>query len=193
MHQNNDMTIKKYTDDYDKGYTKLFGGDFISKASVLVEAYGVVDELNSIIGVVRAHINNKEIDSMLHRLQKDLFNLSSDLASPTESDNQCITRIKESDIKWLEDEIERMDNMLPELKNFIFPTGSKGSSLLHLARAIARKAERRAVALRGEKGVNQLILKYLNRVSDFLFYMARYLNMKEGIDEIIWSKDDNSS
>ncbi len=183
------MAVKKYTDDYDKGYTKLFGGEFISKASVLVEAYGVVDELNSIVGVARAHNQDKEVDGLLHKLQMDLFNLSADLASPMESDGGYTSRIQESDVKWLEDEMVRMDKELPELKNFIFPTGSKASSLLQLARAIARKAERRAVSLKGEKGVNQLILKYLNRVSDFLFYLARYLNKKEGVEEVVWRKE----
>ena len=183
------MTVKTYTDDYDKGYTKLFGGEFISKASVLVEAYGTVDELNSLIGLARSQIKHKEINQILHRLQKDLFNLGADFSSPLtdEKTNEYITRIKESDVKWMEDLIEKIDKKLPPLKNFILPGGSHGASLLHVARAICRRAERRAVTLKGEKGVNQLILKYLNRLSDFLFYLARWANKEEGLEEEIWT------
>ena len=182
------MSVKKYTDDYDKGYTKLFGGEFISKASVLVEAYGEVDELNSIIGVARAKIKDQEIQEILHRLQTDLFNLASDLASPNtdEKTHQYITRIQESNVLWLEKEMERMDKELPLLKNFIYPTGSEGAAILHFARAVSRRAERRAVTLMGEKGVNQLILKYLNRLYDLLFYLARYENKKNNVEEVIW-------
>jgi len=182
------MSIKKYTDDYDKGYTRLFGSEFISKASVLVEAYGTVDELNSAIGLARSQIKDAEISEILHKVQKDLFNLGSDFASPlTDEKNTSITRIQESDIIWLEEWMEKIDKQLPPLKNFILPGGSYGSSLLHVARAISRRAERRAVSLKGEQGVNQTILKYLNRLSDFLFYLARWVNQKEGESEEIWT------
>src|SRR3989344_3278473 len=119
------MSVKTYTDDYDKGYTKLFGSEFISKASVLVEAYGTIDELNSLVGLARSQIKDKEISDILYKLQKDLFNLGSDFASPIldEKTNKYITRITESDIKWLEEWIQKIDKKLPPLKNFILPGG----------------------------------------------------------------------
>ena len=183
------MGVKKYTDDYDKGYTKLFGSEFISKASVLVEAYGTIDELNSLVGLARSQIKDKEISDILYKLQKDLFNLGSDFASPIldEKTNKYITRITESDIKWLEEWIQKIDKKLPPLKNFILPGGSYAASLLHVARAFSRRAERRAVSLKGEQGVNQIILKYLNRLSDFLFYLARWVNQKECVEDEVWT------
>ena len=182
------MTVKKYADDYDKGYTQLFGGESISKSSVLVEAYGTVDELNSIIGLARSQIKDKEISEMLHKLQRDLFNLGSDFASPItdEKTNEYVPRISEADIKWIEECIEKIDKSLPPLRNFILPGGSYSASLIHVARAICRRAERRAVSLKGEKGVNQVILKYLNRLSDFLFYLARWVNQKENVQDEVW-------
>ncbi len=178
------MSVKKYKDD-PKGNTHLFGGSVVSKSSNLVEVYGTVDELNSIIGLARSAIKDKEIDSLLHKMQINLFDLGSDLSSPM---NKDVKRISQEDIKWIEEMIEKIDKILPPLKNFILPGGSQGSSILHLARSVCRRAERKAVLLIGEESVNQLTIKYLNRLSDFLFYLARWINHKEQKQEEIWKQ-----
>ncbi|MBI2034716.1 MAG: cob(I)yrinic acid a,c-diamide adenosyltransferase [Candidatus Levybacteria bacterium] len=189
--------MKIYTRTGDKGQTSLFGGRRVSKSSLRVEAYGTVDELNSAIGVVIAESQkskvksqnyNLKVKSELEKIQNDLLTIGSMLAS-LESKNQEL-RIKNLELrtKEFEELIDELTSKLPELHNFILPGGGKAGSLLHFARTVCRRAERRAVALAGKEHVPSEVLIYFNRLSDLLFTMARYTNMKEKKQEIIWRK-----
>ncbi|MEK6410784.1 MAG: cob(I)yrinic acid a,c-diamide adenosyltransferase [Acidobacteriota bacterium] len=175
------MRISKvYTRTGDQGQTSLVGGERVSKASLRVDAYGDVDELNCVIGMVRAHIADKEIDEVLGLIQNDLFTLGADLASPAEID---VPRIGESFIKNLEELADRFLAELEPLKEFILPGGSEAGAALHLARTVARRAERRAVALSETQQLNSETIVYLNRLSDLLFILARVVNHRAGVPE----------
>ncbi|HXG92848.1 MAG TPA: cob(I)yrinic acid a,c-diamide adenosyltransferase [Blastocatellia bacterium] len=168
------MRISKvYTRTGDKGETSLVGGKRVSKASLRVESYGEVDELNSVIGLARARLDDKEIDDALSLIQNDLFTLGADLASPADVE---VPRINESFIATLEELADRFLARLEPLKEFILPGGSEAGATLHLARAVARRAERRVVALAGAEEVNPQAIIYLNRLSDLLFILARAVN-----------------
>jgi cob(I)alamin adenosyltransferase len=175
------MRISKvYTRTGDKGETSLVGGARVSKASTRVEAYGDVDELNSIIGLARAALQDGQIDEALSLIQNDLFTLGADLASPSEIE---VPRIQASFIETLEELSDRFLAELEPLKEFILPGGSKAGATLHLARTVARRAERRAVKLSEAEDVNELAVIYLNRLSDLLFILARAVNRRSGVPE----------
>lgn len=175
------MRISKvYTRTGDGGETSLVGGQRVSKSSLRVEAYGDADELNSIIGLARARLNDTEIDEILGRIQNDLFTLGADLASPAGIE---VPRITDSFVKILEDYSDKFLKQLEPLKEFILPGGSEAGATLHVARTIARRAERRAVALSETEEVNDQAIVYLNRLSDLLFILARAANHREGIAE----------
>jgi cob(I)alamin adenosyltransferase len=169
-----------YTKAGDKGQTSLVGGARVSKASLRVDAYGDVDELSSVIGLARAHMHNDEIDELLGLVQNDLFTLGADLASPSEIG---VPRIDESFITRLEELADRFLAQLEPLKEFILPGGSEAGASLHLARTVARRAERRAVALSETEQINPQTIVYLNRLSDLLFVLARVVNHRAGIPE----------
>ena len=171
---------KVYTRAGDGGQTSLVGGRRVSKASLRVDAYGDVDELSSVIGLARAAMNDQELDQTLGLIQNDLFTLGADLASPSEVD---VPRIDESFIKKLESLADRFLKELEPLKEFILPGGSRGGAALHLARTVARRAERRAVALSEAEKLNPATIAYLNRLSDLLFILARATNRRAGIPE----------
>lgn len=168
----------------DKGTTFLFGGKKVSKDDCQVQAYGDVDELNSYIGLIRSVNNYKEIDPVLEKIQEDLFVLGSQLASSAE--NSRLPQLTKDNVKFLEENIQKFESDLPELKNFILPTGTQTGSLLHVARAVCRRAERSMVALSKEKKFSENLIPYANRLSDLLFALARWVNKKEGKQEKEW-------
>ena len=175
------MRINKvYTRTGDQGQTSLVGGERVSKASLRVDAYGDVDELNSVIGVARCRVDDKEIDEVLGLIQNDLFTLGADLASPSEIE---VPRISESFVKKLEDLADRFLSELEPLKEFILPGGSDGGAVLHFARTVARRSERRVVGLSESEEVNPEAVVYLNRLSDLLFILARVINHRTNIPE----------
>jgi len=164
----------------DAGQTALVGGARVSKASPRVDAYGEVDELNSLLGLVRARLNDAQVDDVLGTIQNDLFTLGADLASPAGID---VPRITEAYVETLEAASETFLAELEPLKEFILPGGSEAGALLHVARTVARRAERRVVALADQEAVNAAAIVYLNRLSDLLFIMARAVNHRAGAAE----------
>jgi len=175
------MRISKvYTKTGDQGQTSLVGGARVSKSSLRVDAYGDVDELNSMIGVARSETNDAAIDEVLGLIQNDLFTLGADLASPAEIQ---VPRISEQFVATLEEISDRFLAELQPLKEFILPGGSKAGAILHLARTVARRAERKAVALAEHEELNPEAIVYLNRLSDLLFILARAVNHRAGIPE----------
>ncbi len=169
-----------YTKTGDQGQTSLVGGARVSKASLRVDAYGDVDELNCVIGLARARMQADGIDEALGLIQNDLFTLGGDLASPSDLE---VPRIAESFTKRLEELADRFLEELEPLKEFILPGGSEAGAVLHLARTVARRAERRAVALSETEQLNPEAVVYLNRLSDLLFILARLVNHRAGVRE----------
>ncbi|TSA26768.1 MAG: cob(I)yrinic acid a,c-diamide adenosyltransferase [Ignavibacteriales bacterium] len=182
--------MKIYTKTGDKGKTSLFGGKRVWKDDLRIQSYGTVDELNSILGVAITEIKNKELKTILSSIQHELFNLGSDLASPEYKDNKkfSIPRITESNTKRLEGLIDKVDNKLLPLKNFILPGGLKGAALLHYARTVCRRAEREVISLSKVDMINSEIKIYLNRLSDLLFVLARFENFSSKHPDIEWKK-----
>ena len=184
------VTLNKiYTRTGDKGETVLVGGLKVAKHSLRPDAFGEVDELNSIIGIVRTYISKdeqSELNDILERIQNELFDLGADLATPEISrDSDKVLRITSSQVKRLENEIDKFNKDLNELKSFVLPGGSKLSSWLHLARTSTRRAERKITKLASEEGINNEVIIYINRLSDLLFVMARYCN-DNGKADILW-------
>ena len=174
---------KIYTRGGDGGETSLAGGDRVQKHSARVEACGTVDEANAIIGAARLGAA-AELDESLSRLQNDLFDLGADLATP-DLETEGALRISDDQIRRLENEIDGINDRLAALTSFVLPGGSKTSAQLHLARTIVRRAERRTTALAAEEPVSPAALKYLNRLSDLLFVMARAAN-DDGNADVLW-------
>jgi cob(I)alamin adenosyltransferase len=173
-----------YTRTGDKGETGLVGGVRIPKDSLRVQAYGDIDELNSVLGLVRASSKDEEIDSLLQGLQRDLFTVGADLASNMKS--RDVPRIKKDMIVALERSIDLLQEKLPPLKTFVLPGGGETGALLHFARSVARRAERCIVALSKTETLNDNLVPYINRLSDLLFVMARLANHREGRKEVEW-------
>ena len=178
--------MKIYTKTGDKGDTSLFGGGRVPKHHLRVEAYGTIDELNSAIGVARAAQPSKPGGEWLENVQNQLFHLGADLATPLDAKADWITRVTAADIAWLEENIDHMSRDLAPLRNFILPGGAPAAAQLQLARAICRRAERQIVALTANEAINEQALPYVNRLSDWLFTLARYENMKAGEAESKW-------
>ncbi len=173
-----------YTRTGDKGKTSLFDGKRVLKSDKKVETYGTIDELNSAIGAASAFIKVRTINKELEEIQNDLLEIGSSLAvSRTLPVDQLSKRPVE-----IEKLIDKLTKQLPPLNQFILPGGGKGGSLLHVARTIARRAERRVVGLSKTEEVDEVIIVYLNRLSDLLFTMARFVNHKERQKEKIWRK-----
>ncbi|MBK8704864.1 MAG: cob(I)yrinic acid a,c-diamide adenosyltransferase [Saprospiraceae bacterium] len=177
--------MRIYTKTGDKGDTSLFGGKRLPKSHLRIETYGTVDELNSFIGVLRDSTESKPIRSMLKEIQDRLFTLGANLASDPEKP-LATPDILDSDIEALENAIDEMTEQLPPLKNFILPGGHTTVSFCHVARCVCRRAERLAVALMQEEPVDEQIIRYLNRLSDYLFVLARQLSKDLGVEEVIW-------
>ncbi|UFU00159.1 cob(I)yrinic acid a,c-diamide adenosyltransferase [Radiobacillus kanasensis] len=179
--------MRIYTRSGDKGTTSLVYGTRVAKNDIRVEAYGTCDEANSLIGVAISHMQAEEFDGKckfikaLQRVQTILFHVGSELATPT--DKEVAWKLTQAHIDELEQQIDAWDASLPELKNFILPSGTLASTTLHTARTVVRRAERAAVAI-GEEEKHRLAISYLNRLSDFLFVAARYVNVKTGGTEL---------
>jgi cob(I)alamin adenosyltransferase len=171
---------KVYTRTGDNGETSLVGGQRVSKASPRVEAYGELDEINSLLGVARAEISDAEIHELLGSIQNELFTAGADLASPKEIE---APRIESGWVTRLEQILDHYNEQLPPLREFILPSGSKGAVLLHLARTVTRRAERRIVELSQQEDINEALLAYMNRLSDLLFVLARVTNQRLGTPE----------
>ena len=179
------MATKIYTKTGDKGETALFGGKRLPKNHLRIEAYGTVDELNSWIGLLRDCIEQATVRHLLKEIQDRLFTLGSNLAS--DPDKEMITPdIFESDVERLEQEIDAMNEALPVLKNFILPGGHPIVSYCHINRCVCRRAERHVVALAQQEPVEEIIIRYLNRLSDYLFVLGRKIAQDLGAEEVIW-------
>ena len=185
------VTLDKiYTRGGDAGETSLVGGARVSKADLRVETYGTVDEANAVIGLARQHTAG-EADDMLARIQNDLFDLGADLACPDDPPpGRPVLRIVQSQIDRLEREIDALNEELRPLASFILPGGSPGSAALHLARTVVRRAERLAVGLATTERVSPEAIRYLNRLSDHLFVLARSLNEGGRLD-VLWVPGEN--
>lgn len=182
------MSLKIYTKTGDKGKTSLIGGTKVSKSHLRIEAYGTVDELNSCIGLCKDNLKDEQSSLMLEQIQVQLFSIGSVLAcDPDKEIRMQIPDICESDVTAMEQEIDRMNDVLPALKNFILPGGHSTVSFLHIARCVCRRAERCCVHLDDEyNSLHPLILKYLNRLSDYLFVLARYTAHLLKVEDILW-------
>jgi cob(I)alamin adenosyltransferase len=180
--------MKIYTKTGDSGDTSLFGGKRVPKSSLRIETYGTVDELNAQIGAVRSLKPHDEVDSILEKLQNQLFVLGADLAAPPEK-LKDVQRIQPHHIQSLEEIIDLIDSRLEPLNSFILPGGTQVSAQLQVARSICRRAERHADALRRMDEIGTHPLVYLNRLSDLLFVLARYENKLSGIKEIKWDEN----
>ncbi|WP_299682589.1 cob(I)yrinic acid a,c-diamide adenosyltransferase [uncultured Tenacibaculum sp.] len=185
--------MKIYTKTGDKGTTALFGGTRVPKNHLRIESYGTVDELNSYIGLIR----DQEIDdltkSSLIKIQDELFTVGAMLATPPEKETLKngkerlnIPKIDDEAIQFLETEMDRMNDTLPQMTHFILPGGHQTVSFCHIARCVCRRAERLSVALNNEDDVNSNVLMYLNRLSDYLFVLARKLSKDLQADEVKW-------
>ena len=178
--------MKIYTKTGDKGTTSLIYGSRVAKNDALVEAYGTCDEANSMIGLAMSYIQNEffeekeDVQRVFHQIQTTLFHVGAELATPTGKEVKW--KLEETEITKLENVIDEWDSHLPALQNFILPSGHPAGATLHVARTIVRRAERAAVGI-GEQ-VSPLVLAYLNRLSDFLFVAARFINMRLGQKEI---------
>lgn len=177
-----------YTRFGDKGKTSLYAGKTVSKASLRVNTYGTLDELNSYLGVVLSKTKDKTIKKELTVVQNDLFEIGASLASPATDKHEPLGRYLKQRVLDFEKEVDGLTKNLPELENFILPGGGITGSSLHFARTLTRRAERRVVELSEREKINRETIVYLNRLSDLLFMLARSINHKEKQKEIIWSK-----
>jgi len=178
--------FKIYTKKGDKGETSLIGGNRVSKSDLRIEAYGTLDELNSFIGLIRDFSIDTEQKNALATIQSNIFIAETVYATAPESVHQKLPELKESDIELLEHEIDRMNESLPELKNFILPGGHPVVSYCHIARTVCRRAERIIVSLEFNDMQHDLALKYVNRLSDYLFVLARFVGHELGVGDQIW-------
>jgi len=187
--------MKIYTRTGDAGETGLFGGGRVPKDDLRVRAYGAVDEANACLGVARATLAvpagseaAAELDSELAALQSALFDLGADLATPLGAKaRHAVKPIQAAEVEALEARIDALDGELPPLTRFILPGGSQAAAALHLARTVTRRAERETVALARASDINPEALRYLNRLSDLLFTLARAVNVRSGVPEVPWS------
>ncbi|MBU91968.1 MAG: ATP:cob(I)alamin adenosyltransferase [Rhodobiaceae bacterium] len=187
---------KIYTKTGDDGTTALGNGERIAKSSKRVSAYGSVDELNSFIGLARSFIESdklKELDKILATIQNDLFDLGADLCIPDKDKNADSLKIVNNYVKNLEKEIDKLNSQLEPLRSFILPGGTKVSAYIHIARTIARRCEREMIELRQieESEISKEAVQYINRLSDFLFVAARYVNLKLDFEDILWIPGNN--
>ena len=188
--------MKIYTRTGDSGSTGLFGGPRVPKDDRRIEAYGTVDELNAVVGMIRSAGVTPELDSQLETIQHELFSVGAELATPR-PDQHAMRIIGLTHIRQLENWIDQHQETLPELKYFILPAGDLASSTTHLARSICRRAERRVVSLAGqlteaESQISNELIVYLNRLSDFLFVLARVISQASGNTETPWRRPTDS-
>jgi cob(I)alamin adenosyltransferase len=182
------MAIKIYTKTGDKGSTSLIGGTKVPKNDIRIETYGTVDELNSWIGLINDQLNHEELRDELKEIQDRLFTIGSSLATDAEKESKMkLPDLNNSDIEFLEKKIDAMTAALPLMKNFILPGGHVTVSSIHITRCVCRRAERLAVNMQQhELFVDEKVIQYLNRLSDYLFTLARFVTQKLGVEEIPW-------
>jgi cob(I)alamin adenosyltransferase len=180
------MVMKIYTKTGDKGQTSLIGGTRVPKHHIRIEAYGTVDELNSWIGLIRDQHIDELHRGILIEIQDRLFTIGSSLASDPEKAKMKIPDLKEEDITLLEQEIDKMNDELPEMRSFVLPGGHTTVSYCHIARCVCRRAERNTIHLSENEFVAELVIKYLNRLSDYLFVLSRKLTHDLSAREIPW-------
>ena len=185
--------MKIYTKTGDMGQTSLFGGTRVKKSNIRIDAYGTVDELNSYLGLLRDQIKDDPLISDLILIQNKLFTLGAMLATPQDKeklksgkDRLKIDKIEEDDINFLERKMDEMNTSLPPMTHFILPGGHTTVSFCHIARCVCRRAERITVELADQEPINLHILIYLNRLSDYLFVLARKLSLDNKVEEIPW-------
>ncbi len=187
------MSTRIYTRTGDDGTTSLFGGERVAKGNARIDAYGTVDEANSVVGVARAHLDGEpgadRLDPVLGDVQEELFVLGADLATPLDAE-PMVPRIEDDHIDRLEARIDNFDADLKPLKKFVLPGGSPAGATLHSARTVCRRAERLAVQAGTSIPVNDDALVYLNRLSDLLFVLARWANKQAGMREDTWTPEE---
>ncbi len=188
--------MKIYTKTGDKGQTSLYGGTRVSKSSLRVESYGNIDELNSFIGVAKSQIENQNVNDQLRTIQFDLFTLGSESATPADKlmlangQPRLPLLISETEIEELEQWMDQMEETLEPLQYFILPGGGNAATALHVARTVCRRAERGLILLQEEEEVRPEMIKYLNRLSDYLFVLARYVSKLQNEPEEYWNPRD---
>ena len=180
------MTFKIYTKTGDKGETSLIGGVRVPKYHIRIESYGTIDELNSHMGLVKDSFQDEHTKKIIYEIQDRLFTIGSVLASDPEKSKMKVPDLHMEDVELLEKEMDRMDAQLPELKNFILPGGHPAVSACHVARCVCRRAERLVVHLQTESEVPAIIGMYLNRLSDYLFMLSRWIAKELKIEETPW-------
>ncbi|MGY8943402.1 MAG: cob(I)yrinic acid a,c-diamide adenosyltransferase [Flavobacteriales bacterium] len=190
--------MKIYTKTGDEGTTALFGGTRVKKYNLRIESYGTVDELNSYIGLIKDQKISTDAKEALLKVQNELFTLGAMLATPPEKETLKsgkerlnIPKINDKSILFLENEIDKMDLVLPQMTHFILPGGHQAVSFCHVARCVCRRAERLSVELNDQEAINNDILKYLNRLSDYLFVLARKLSKDLQVEELKWIPEKN--
>jgi len=177
---------KIYTKTGDKGQTALIGGRRVAKYHIRIETYGTVDELNSFVGLLRDQDINQAYKDVLLSIQENLFCLESLVAADDGSEGYSLTRVNDADIEMLEKQIDLMNEELPVLGNFILPGGHQASSLAHVCRTVCRRTERLLVKLMEEYEVDFVLVRYLNRLSDYFFVLARKIALDHKVDDQIW-------
>ena len=188
--------MKIYTKTGDKGTTALYGGNRVSKASARVESYGNIDELNSFIGLAKSEITDEKVLNQLKKIQFDLFTLGSESATPTDKltlsngKSRLTLMISETEIEELENWMDEYETQLQPLQYFILPGGGKSATALHVCRTVCRRAERSLVFLNETEEVRPELIKYLNRLSDYLFMLARYMSKINNESEEYWNPND---
>ncbi len=182
--------MKIYTKTGDDGTSSLFGGKRVKKTDPRLEAYGTVDELNSFLGLALVQIKSDEIKQFISQLQNKLFSIGARLATPCDQIEKLKNseQISDDDVNHIEIKIDELESQLEPIKNFIIPGGSIGANQLHTARAICRRCERRIIAIDSEENNLDILIKYINRLSDYLFVAARYENKINNVEDIIWNK-----
>jgi cob(I)alamin adenosyltransferase len=180
------MAFKVYTKTGDKGTTALFGGARVPKNDIRIESYGTVDELNSYIGLVRDSINEEVVKEHLLEIQNRLFTIGAILATDPSKKNIKAPDLLENDVKFLEHQIDKMEEQLAPLKTFILPGGYPAVSYCHIARCVCRRAERLCVALDHTEPLLPIVIQYMNRLSDYLFVLSRFIAKINKVDEIPW-------
>lgn len=182
------MSFKIYTKTGDKGSTSLIGGTKVPKNDIRIETYGTVDELNSWIGLINDQLNDDEFKPVLKEVQDRLFTIGSSLATDAEKETKMkLPDLHSGDIEFLEKKMDEMTALLPEMKSFILPGGHVTVSSIHISRCVCRRAERLAVAMQqNHLFIDEQVIKYLNRLSDYLFTLARYAGQKLGVNEVPW-------
>jgi len=181
--------FKIYTKTGDKGGTSLIGGVRVPKNHIRIESYGTVDELNSYLGMVSDMCQNAQITEALREIQDRLFTIGSILATnPDKEVKMKLPDLHDADVTWLEQRIDQMNEVLPEMRSFILPGGNLAASTCHVARCVCRRAERICVSMQEQKEfIPPLVIQYLNRLSDYLFVLARYISHINGAPEIPWT------